>query len=94
MVSGKDGIGQIIKVESTAFALITLAIGLSVILAAFNHILALTLGATNPMTESGLADDAVALGIVEQRGQVDVHCRGTPRNCWHPNSISRLVSPP
>jgi hypothetical protein len=41
-----------------------------------------------------LADDAVALGIVEQRGQVDFHGRGTPRNSWYPSNISRLVSPP
>ncbi len=93
-MAGIDGVGQIIKVESTAFTLITLAIGLSVILAAFNHILALTLGTTNPIRPSGLADDAVALGIVEQRGQVDFHGRGTPRNSWYPSNISRLVSPP
>lgn len=84
MMPGKDSVGQIIKVKSTVFALITLALDLSVILAAFNHILALTLGTTNPMEPSGLADDAIALGIVEQRGQVNLPCPG--------NSMQLLVS--
>lgn len=63
MMIGKNGACQIIEVKTASFALIALAMGLSVILASFNHFLALTPRAAYATTPSNLANNAVTFGM-------------------------------
>ena len=75
MMVGKNGACQIIKVKTVPFALVALAMRLSIILTSFNDLRTLATRAAYTITPSSLANDLVTFGIINQGGQVDVHLR-------------------
>jgi hypothetical protein len=72
MVSGKNRIGEVIKVSTAPLTQIPLTLRLSLILAAFDHPLTVTLGAANTRFPAHLAHRLVAFGIVYQMREVQV----------------------
>src|SRR5262249_42014082 len=73
MMSGKDGVGQIIKACVTVVTLITLTGGFRVIKATLDDLGRLTRGARNAVGPAQLADRLITLHIIDEMRDVDLH---------------------
>src|SRR5262249_53687203 len=73
MMSGKNGVGQIIKACVTVVTLITLTGGFRVIKATLDDLCRLTRGARNAVGPAQLADRLITLHIIDEMRDVDLH---------------------
>src|SRR5262249_22335228 len=86
MMSGKNRVGQIIEAFVTVVTLIALTSWFRVVKATLDDVLRLTRGARNAIRPAQLADGLIALGIINEILDVDLHgwtpVRGR-RMRWH-----------
>src|SRR2546428_11294887 len=86
MMSGKNGVGQIIKACVTVVTLIALTSWFRVITATLDDVLRLTRGARDALRPAQLADGLITLDIIDEILDVDLH-GWTPvrdrRMGWH-----------
>ncbi len=68
---GEDGPGQVVEASRTGPAVITLAMGLSLVLAVLDDLLGVTMRAGDPVGPTKVTDDLEALGLVDEVGEVD-----------------------
>ena len=81
MMSRKDGVGQIIKALVTVVTLIALTGGRRVITAALDSVFGLTRGANDPVWPASCADRLIALSLIDQSHDIDLH-HWTPGRGW------------
>ena len=72
MMSGKDGVSQIIKAFVTVVTFIALTGGFCVIKAALDDLLRLTRGAPDTVWPAQLADGLITLGIIDEILDIDL----------------------
>jgi hypothetical protein len=77
MMSGKDGVSQIIKAFVTVVTLIALTVGFRVIKAALDDLFGFTRGAVHAVWPAQFADGLITLRIIDEILDVDLH-GGTP----------------
>src|SRR5262249_33102682 len=86
MMSGKNRVGQIIETFVTVVTLIALTSWFRVVKATLDDVLRRTRGARNAIRPAQLADGLIALGIINEILDVDLHgwtpVRGR-RMRWH-----------
>src|SRR5262249_6937523 len=73
MMSGKDGVGQIIKAFVTVVTLIALTGRLRVIKAALDDLVGLTRGAGDTIWPAQLTDGLITLAIIDEILDIDLH---------------------
>src|SRR5713101_9930892 len=81
MMSGKDGVGQVIKALVTIVTLIALTGRFRVIKAALDHMLRLTRGTRDALGPAQLANGLIALHIIDEMLDVDLHAWTPVRDC-------------
>ena len=77
-MAGKDGVGQIIKALVTVVTLVALTGGFRVITATLDDMGRFTRGARNAVWPTSFADRLIALHLIDQMLDVDLH-RWIPR---------------
>jgi hypothetical protein len=81
MMSGKDGVGQIIKACVTVATRIALTCRFRVIKTTLDDLCGLTRGAGNAVWPASFADCLIILNLIDQIRDVDLH-RWTPVRGW------------
>ena len=80
-MSGKDGVGQIIKAFGTVVTRVALTSGFCVITAALDDVCGLTRGAGDTVWPASCAYRLITLHLIDQILDVDLH-RWTPVRGW------------
>ena len=82
MMTGKNGVGQIVKAPFTGLTLIALTLGLRVVAPLFGDLWTVAMGASHTIWPAYIADGGETFSVVHQRLQVD-----------HGTSIAHRFSP-
>jgi hypothetical protein len=82
MMTGKNGVGQIVKASLTGLTRVALPLGLSLIAPLFGDLRTVAMGAHNAIRPAHSTDGGEAFSVVHQRLQVD-----------HGSSIAHQPSP-
>ena len=81
MMSGKDGVSQIIKTFMTVASLLALTCRFRVITTTLDDLCGLTRGAGDAVWPASFADRLITLHLIDQTLDVDLH-RWTPVRGW------------